>query len=89
MRNLYGMTTTKEAMRQFPLAFDDRGVNMPALPGIYPDYSAPITRNNAGARELVMVRWGMPSPNQALEGKRTDPGHRRPQHQAVALAPPA
>jgi putative SOS response-associated peptidase YedK len=72
--NLYSMTTTKEAMRQFPLVFDDRGVNMPAMPGIYPDYSAPIIRNNAGARELAMVRWGMPSPKQALEGKRTDPG---------------
>ncbi len=74
MCNLYSMTTTKEAMRQFPLAFDDRGVNMPALPGIYPDYAAPIIRNNAGARELAMVRWGLPSPKQALEGKRVDRG---------------
>jgi len=74
MCNLYSMTTTKEAMRQFPLAFDDRGVNMPSLPGIYPDYAAPIVRNNAGTRELAMARWGMPSPKAALEGKRTDPG---------------
>ena len=51
MCNLYSMTTTKEAMRQFPLAFDDRGVNMPALPGIFPDYTAPIIRNNGGTRE--------------------------------------
>ncbi len=56
MCNLYSMTTTKETMRQFPLAFDDRGVNMPSMPGIYPDYSASIIRNNAGTRELAMVR---------------------------------
>jgi putative SOS response-associated peptidase YedK len=79
MCNLYSMTTTKEATRQFPLAFDDRGVNMPALPGIYPDYSAPIIRNNAGSGQIIrgeraMARWGMPSPRSALEGKRTDPG---------------
>jgi putative SOS response-associated peptidase YedK len=74
MCNLYSMTKTKDAMRQFPLAFDDRGVNMPSLPGIYPDYSAPIIRNNVGARELAMVRWGMPSPKQALVGKKTDRG---------------
>jgi putative SOS response-associated peptidase YedK len=74
MCNLYCMTKTKDAMRQFPLAFDDRGVNMPSLPGIYPDYSAPIVRNNAGTRELAMVRWGMPSPKQALVGKKTDRG---------------
>jgi putative SOS response-associated peptidase YedK len=74
MCNLYSMTTTKEAMRQFPLAFDDRGVNMPWQPGIYPDYAAPVVRNYAGARELAMARWGMPSPKSALERKRTDPG---------------
>jgi putative SOS response-associated peptidase YedK len=74
MCNLYSMTTTKEAMRKFPLAFDDRGVNMPSLPGIYPDYAAPIIRNNAGTRELAIARWGLPSPSYALEGKDTDPG---------------
>jgi putative SOS response-associated peptidase YedK len=74
MCNLYSMTTTKEAMRQFPLAFDDRSVNMPSLPGIYPDYAAPIIRNNVGTRELAMVRWGLPSPKAALEGKRVDRG---------------
>jgi len=79
MCSLYSMTTTKEAMRQFPLAFDDHGVNMPALPGIYPDYSAPIIRNHSRAPsgircELAMVRWGMPSPKQALVGKKVDRG---------------
>ncbi len=45
-----------------------------ALPGIYPDYSSPIIRNGSESRELVMARWGMPTPPQCLVGKRTDPG---------------
>src|SRR4030081_967764 len=38
---------------------------MPTLPGIFPDYLAPIVRNAPdGVRELVMARWGMPCPPQ-------------------------
>jgi putative SOS response-associated peptidase YedK len=41
--------------------------NLPPLPGIYPDYLAPIVRNGAdGVRELVRARWGMPSSQRAL-----------------------
>ena len=61
-------------MRQMGLAFEDRGINLPPLPGIYPDYFAPIIRNSAGRRELVMARWGMPSPKEVIEGKKSDPG---------------
>ena len=36
--------------------------NLPPLPGIFPDYMAPIVRNAPdGVRELMMARWGMPS----------------------------
>jgi hypothetical protein len=52
----------------------DRAGNMPPLPGIYSDYSAPIIRNGPEGRELVMARWGMPTPPQYLGGKRADPG---------------
>lgn len=41
--------------------------NLPAQPGIYPDYTAPIVRNIDGTRELTMARWGMPSPKFALK----------------------
>jgi putative SOS response-associated peptidase YedK len=35
--------------------------NLPPLPGIFPDYLAPIVRNAPdGVRELTMARWGMP-----------------------------
>jgi putative SOS response-associated peptidase YedK len=36
------------------------------LPGVFPDYPAPIVRNAADGRELVMARWGMPSSLRAL-----------------------
>jgi putative SOS response-associated peptidase YedK len=44
------------------------------MPGIFPDYAAPIVRHGPEGRELAMARWGMPSPLFALQGKRTDPG---------------
>src|SRR6185437_11047175 len=31
------------------------------MPGIFPDYLAPIVRNTPDGREIVMARWGMPS----------------------------
>src|SRR5271166_3284206 len=52
----------------------DRMGNLPSLPGIFPDYAAPIVRNQPDGRELAMARWGMPSPLFALKGKKCDPG---------------
>ena len=36
------------------------------MPGVFPDYKAPIVRNGAEGRELATARWGMPSSQQAL-----------------------
>lgn len=74
MCNLYSLTTSQAAMRQLFDGIEDRLGNLPPLPGIFPDYAAPIIRNADTGRELVMARWGMPSPQFALKGKRTDPG---------------
>src|SRR5437016_5006872 len=76
MCNLYSMTKNVDAIRRlFSVdASRDRTGNLPSLPGIYPDYPAPIVRNSADGRELAMARWGMPTPPKALEGKKTDPG---------------
>lgn len=41
--------------------------NLPPQTGIYPDMLAPIIRNSPGGfRELVKLRWGMPSSSLAL-----------------------
>ena len=49
---------------------------MPPLPGIFPDYSAPIVGNASDGRELAMARWDMPSPKSVIEGRKSDPGIR-------------
>jgi putative SOS response-associated peptidase YedK len=52
----------------------DRTGNLPPRPGIFPDYPAPIVRNHVEGRELMMARWGMPSPLFAQKGRNSDPG---------------
>jgi hypothetical protein len=68
MCNLYSMTTNVEAIRRlFEVdVSSDKSGNLPAMPGIYPDYPAPIVRNGTAGRELAMARWGMPSSQKAL-----------------------
>jgi putative SOS response-associated peptidase YedK len=36
------------------------------MPGVFPDYKAPIVRTGAEGRELATARWGMPSSSKAL-----------------------
>ena len=75
MCNLYSLTKGQAAIRELARAMRDSTGNLPPLPGIFPDYAAPIVRTGPdGARELAMARWGMPSPAFALAGKKTDPG---------------
>jgi putative SOS response-associated peptidase YedK len=74
MCNLYSLTKGQAAILELARAMQDRTGNMPPLPGIFPDYQAPIVRNGPEGRELVMARWGMPSPAFALKGRKSDPG---------------
>lgn len=74
MCNLYSLTKGQQAILELAGAMIDRTGNLPTMPGIYPDYSAPIVRNGVDGREMVLARWGMPSPAFAWEGKKTDPG---------------
>jgi putative SOS response-associated peptidase YedK len=66
MCNLYSLTKGQQAIRELTKALVDKTGNLPPLPGIFPDYAAPIVRNSPEARELVMARWGMPSSKKAL-----------------------
>jgi putative SOS response-associated peptidase YedK len=75
MCNLYISTKGLQAIRDFARAMRDTTGNWPPLPGVFPDYAAPIVRNAPdGVRELSMARWGMPSPVFALKGRNSDPG---------------
>lgn len=68
------MTKSQQAIRDIARVMRDGLGNLPPMPGIYPDYAAPIVRNGVDGRELVYARWGMPSPAFALKGRKTDPG---------------
>lgn len=60
------MTKNQAAIRNlFPIVRDLTG-NLPSMPGIFPDYPAPIIRNSPDGPELTLARWGMPSSQLAL-----------------------
>ncbi len=81
MCNLYSQTKSQDAMRHVfermtedGEDFEDVVGNLPLMAGIFPDYAAPIIRHGAHGWKLTKARWGMPTPQVFLEGKRTDPG---------------
>lgn len=74
MCNLYSMTKSQAAIIAMTRAMADRTGNLPPMPGIFPDYAAPIVRNAPEGRTLALARWGMPSPAFALQNRKTDPG---------------
>ena len=66
MCNLYSITKNQDAIRRLFGVTKDSAGNLPPLPGVFPDYPAPIVRNNGADRELTMARWGMPTSQKAL-----------------------
>jgi putative SOS response-associated peptidase YedK len=74
MCNLYSVTKGQAAIRELTEAMIDNTGNLPPMPGIFPDYAAPIVRSQKAGRELMMARWGMPSPAFTLKGRNSDSG---------------
>lgn len=65
MCNSYAETKGQAAIVALTGALRDTTGNLPPMPGIFPDYMAPVVRNAPdGVRELTMLRWGMPGPPQ-------------------------
>jgi len=69
--NLFNVTTNQEAIRQFIGAMNDEMEdalgNLEPSVDVYPDRFAPIVRNMPnGKRQMVQVRWGLPSSQKAL-----------------------
>ena len=65
MCNLYSITTNQAAIIALFRVMNRYVGNLPPLPGVFPDYPAPVVRNAGGERELAMMRWGMPPPPRA------------------------
>ena len=53
--HLYSLTKGQQAIRELSRAMSDRTGNIPPLPGIFPDYLAPIVRNQPDGREFDHV----------------------------------
>src|SRR5467141_3407924 len=62
MCNLYSITTNQAAIAALFRVMNRYVGNLPPMPGVFPDYPAPVVRNAGGERELVLMRWGMPPP---------------------------
>ncbi|MGA0598974.1 SOS response-associated peptidase [Enterovirga sp. CN4-39] len=65
MCNLYSVTTNQEAIRNLFKVGRDLTGNLPWLPGVFPDHSAPVIHLNEGQRVSAMMRWGLPSSQKA------------------------
>ena len=66
MCNLYSITTNQAAISALFRVVNRYVGNLAPMPGVFPDYKAPIVRNGSGGRELATARWGMPSSSKAL-----------------------
>lgn len=65
MCNLYHLTP-KDWQNKWAEEAHSR-INIRDSYDVYPDLEGPIIRNNNGSRELVHVRWGLPTPADRLE----------------------
>lgn len=74
MCNLYNITKGPQAVLEFTRAVISNAGNMEPRE-VYPNQFGPIVRTaHDGLRELVIARWGMPTPPKALAGKNYDYG---------------
>jgi hypothetical protein len=62
MCNLYSITTNQAAIIALFRVINRYVGNLPPMPGVFPDYPAPVVRNAGSVREMVLMRWGMPPP---------------------------
>jgi SOS response associated peptidase (SRAP) len=62
MCNLYSITTNQAAIIALFRVMNRYVGNLAPMPGVFPDYPAPVIRNTADGSELAMMRWGMPPP---------------------------
>jgi len=62
MCNLYSIATNQAAIIALFRVINRYVGNLPPMPGVFPDYPAPVIRDTGAGREMVTMRWGMPPP---------------------------
>jgi len=53
---------TSRHSRVLPASSTATSQNLQPMPGVFPDYRAPVVRNTDTGTEMVTIRWGMPPP---------------------------
>jgi putative SOS response-associated peptidase YedK len=71
MCNLYSITTNQAAIAALFRVVNRYVGNLPPMPGVFPDFPAPVVRNADNERELITMRCGMPSPPHGLADTRS------------------
>jgi putative SOS response-associated peptidase YedK len=79
--NLYSITTNQAAIIALFRVMNRYVGNLPPMPGVFPDYPAPVVRNAGTEREMVMMRW-----NATAVACWRIPSHQHQEHVVAALA---
>jgi putative SOS response-associated peptidase YedK len=82
MCNLYSITTNQAAIIALFRVVTRYVGNLPPMPGVFPDYPAPVVRNVGTDRELTIMRWGDAATTEVWRPA----GHQHPEHVVTALA---
>jgi putative SOS response-associated peptidase YedK len=81
MCNLYSITTNQAAIAALFRVMNRYVGNLPPMPGVFPDFPAPVIRNAGEGCELTMMRG-----HAATAPHWRPAGHQHPQHVVAALA---
>src|ERR1700757_3102962 len=87
MCNLYSITTNQAAIIALFRVINPYVGNRAPMPGVFPDYKAPIVRNGAEGRELATARWGMPSSSKGIDGCRKEASRKAAGQRQAGVAP--
>ena len=82
MCNLYSITTNQEAIRALFRVMNRYVGNLAPMPGVFPDYPAPVVRNAGAERDMGDDALG----NAAAFKCRRSACHQHSQHHVAALA---
>src|SRR5215472_10051292 len=58
----YSITTNQAAIAALFRVINRYVGNLAPMPGVFPDYPAPVIRNTDSGTEMALMRWGMPPP---------------------------
>jgi putative SOS response-associated peptidase YedK len=57
MCNLYSITTNQASIIALFRVINRYVGNLAPMPGVFPDYPAPVIRNAEAGREMTLMRW--------------------------------